>query len=190
MHLSRQKNVATTTPISDFFITIGGMEELQNLFGVSKSVEPWHVVFRTLVIVTSAFVFLRIAGRRSFGLRAPFDNLLAILMGAISSQGIVGNATVLNVLVAGLTVAVAHRLVALLEIYFPRVGLLLKGEKMVLYKDGALVKKNLVRSLVDEDDIMREFRLRACDDNLENIKTIYMETSGQISSIRKPSATK
>ena len=109
-------------------------------------------------------------------------------MGAISSQGIIGRASVLNALAAGLTVALIHRATAIVEICFPRVGILLKGRKIPLFKDGLILKQNLIRGLVDEEDIMREFRLRTCDENLEHVDAIYMETSGQISAIRKPQA--
>jgi uncharacterized membrane protein YcaP (DUF421 family) len=139
---------------------------------------------RAMVAFIFAIALLRISGRRSFGLKSPFDNTIAILLGAILAKGVIGEISFLSALVACLVLAVAHRFFAWLALRFDNFGGWIKGERIKLFENGKLFADNMKRSLVSENDLMERLRLNGCE-SLDEIKLAYMERSGEISVIRK-----
>lgn len=161
------------------------MRILLAIFGEGSDLSVWQMSSRAFVVFFFALLLIRIAGRRSFGLRAPFDNIILILLGAILSQAVIGRSLFFPTLAAGLTISILHRLLAVISLISPFVGKITKGNKISLYENGALIKPHLKRCLVSEEDIMEEVRLRAETDSLENVEAVYMERNGRISAIKK-----
>lgn len=139
---------------------------------------------RAFVTLIAAIVLLRISGRRSFGMKSPFDNTFVILLGSIMAQGVIGTVDFTSSLAACLVLAIAHRLFAYLSLYSGKFGGWIKGDKILLYKDGTMHKKNMVRSLISENDLMERLRVNGCE-RLDQIKTAYMECNGEITIIKK-----
>jgi uncharacterized membrane protein YcaP (DUF421 family) len=140
---------------------------------------------RAIVMFFISLAIIRIAGRRSFGMHSALDNIIVILLGTVLGRVVVGASPVIPTVLACLTFAILHRLVAWLGIYFPSFGNWTKGTQIVLYKDGKLLRKNMLRSLVSEDDIMEGVRRVALVDSLDTIDKVYMDRSGHISATRK-----
>jgi uncharacterized membrane protein YcaP (DUF421 family) len=161
------------------------MEWLIYLFGTQNNLTGFQMFLRAIVVFFLALLLIRISGRRSFGLKAPFDNIIAILLGAILSRVVVGAGPFVPTLIACLIIALLHRAIARLSISFNFFENLTKGGKILLYENNNFIKKNLNRALVSKEDIMEGVRLLALDDSLEYIDRIYMERTGQISIIKK-----
>lgn len=143
-----------------------------------------QIGMRAFITFIAAIILLRISGRRSFGMKSPFDNTFVILLGSILAQGVIGNVEFFDGLMACLVLAVVHRLFAYLSIYSGRFGGWIKGEKILLYKDGRMHRNNMRRSLVSEGDFMERLRLNGCE-SLDEVKIAYMERNGEISIIKK-----
>src|ERR1700744_867673 len=86
------------------------METLIKIFGTGKDLDTLQMCARGFVVFISAFVIIRISGRRSFGLRTPLDNIITILLGAILSRAVVGASPFVPVLLVCLLIAGMHRL--------------------------------------------------------------------------------
>lgn len=164
---------------------MGKMIELFDyLFGHDDHVNIWQMSTRGLICFFFALILIRVAGRRTFGLGAPFDNVILVLLGAILAQGVIGRPFI-PILGATFSIALLHRLLAYLSYYFHFLGLAIKGKKFILYENETFIQTNLRRSLVSERDIMEAVRLRMLDNSLNQVDKIFMERSGQISILKK-----
>jgi len=155
------------------------------LFGQGTSLNAWQMLGRAIVVFIFTLVLIRIAGRRSFGLRAPFDNVILILLGAILGRAVIGVSPLFSTLFAGLIICILHRLLAWASLKSAFIEQIAKGAKRILYKNGHFVKENLKSSLVNEEDLKEELRLRALVDSFDKVDAIYMERNGEISTVKK-----
>lgn len=78
-----------------------------------------------------------------------------------------------------------HKLLAKLSIYSKWFGAKVKGEKVLLYRDGMFIQKNMSKVNITEHDILEDLRLEVQLANLEKIQEVYMERSGKISFVKK-----
>jgi uncharacterized membrane protein YcaP (DUF421 family) len=156
-----------------------------DLFGTGHELNVLQMSVRAIVIFIYTLILIRISGRRSFGMGAPFDNVILVLLGAILSRAVVGASPFVPTLASGLVISILHRLFALAAVLSRPMGRFLKGSKILLYQDDKINWRHMKRSLVSQEDLMEEVRLRALVDNLENVKAIYMERNGNISTVKK-----
>lgn len=162
-------------------------ETIDHLFGNGKELEWYQMSLRAVAIFVIALVLMRISGRRSFGMRTPIDNIIAVLIGALLSRPIVG-ASPFTPVVAGSTVLVLlHRLLAWIAVHSPAMSVALKGDKICLYRDGAFLKENMARALVCEEDIRQGVRSATHLEEMDTVSVVYMERNGEISVIGKTS---
>lgn len=161
------------------------MSILDSIFGIGKELTSLQMGSRAVFVFIFTLFLIRISGRRSFGLRAPLDNIVLVLLGSVLARAVVGASPFIPTLFSGLIIAILHRLFAIVSLHFPAFGKLTKGEKILLYQSGKPLKPHLSKGLISEEDVMEEVRLRALTNSLEEIDAIYMERNGKISSIKK-----
>ena len=160
-------------------------EILYTLFGEGKDLTSLQMGCRTLVMFFVTLALIRLAGMRTFGQKSAFDSIIVIMLGAILSRAVVGASAFIPTVVSGVVLATVHRVIAIACIFNDTLGLLVKGEKIKLYANEKIVKKNLIRCSLSDKDLMEEVRLTLNELTLQNIKEIYMERSGKISIIKK-----
>lgn len=165
------------------------MEILKVIFGYGKDLNALNMSCRGIVTFIVALVLIRISGRRSFGIRTPMDNIIVVLLGAVLSRAITGASPVIPTICAAFVIVVAHRLFAKLLIHSEKLSWLLEGEKIVLFKDGQFIEKNLQRGLLRREDVLQGIRETALTDDLNKIKIVHLERNGQISVIKKDGPT-
>lgn len=163
------------------------MEILYKIFGVGKDLSAAQMCSRAVVVYFIALLLIRISGRRTFGKRSAFDNTLAIILGAILSRAVVGASSFVPTIVCSLALVILHRALAWLAIKSEWVSRMIKGDKIDLYKNGEIHRNNLARSLMSEDDLMSDVRLKGNTNLLDDIEEINMETSGEVSLMKKKS---
>ncbi|MDR6807277.1 uncharacterized membrane protein YcaP (DUF421 family) [Dyadobacter sp. BE34] len=161
------------------------MEILTQLFGEGENQTALQMSARAVVIFIITLILLRIAGRRSFGMKSPFDNIIVILLGAILSRAVVGASEFVPTIASATVIAVLHRLGAWLGALNLRFGALIKGRKIVLFEKGELKHDNMRRALISESDLYASLRNDMHLESFERIESAYMENNGQISFVRK-----
>jgi uncharacterized membrane protein YcaP (DUF421 family) len=161
------------------------METIDYLFGHGLSLTPLQMCLRAVVVSLCCLVLLRFSGRRSFAQGTPIDNVLAILLGAILSRAVTGASPFFSTLAAAATIAVLHRIVSWFGMHSSRMGRVFKGVPKIVYRNGKLHEKNMRYCRITKRDIMAGVRLSLHQNNLDNIRSIYVERNGRISVIRK-----
>ncbi len=108
------------------------MEILRDLFGEGKDLNVVQMSMRAIVIFIIALVLIRIAGLKTFGKNAAFDNIIVITLGAVLSRAIAGVSPFVPVVCASLALVLVHRFVSWLCIRSHAFGLLVKGKANTL----------------------------------------------------------
>lgn len=103
------------------------MSLLLMIFGEGRDLDSFQMAARAIAVFFGALAFIRIAGRRSFGQRSPFDYVVVILLGATLSRVIVGASPAIPTAVASLVIALIHRIVAWACIHSPRLKRVIVG---------------------------------------------------------------
>lgn len=153
------------------------------LFGEGDQISPSQMALRALTLYFIALILVRISGRRTFGKKTTFDNVVVILLGAVLSRAVVGASPYWATVSAGLVLVCIHRLLAWLSIQYPKLGQLINGKQLILYKNGQFHSRNMSIGLVSEADLLEAIRQNGNINSFDKVKEIYMERSGSLSII-------
>ena len=160
-------------------------ELIFKLFGEGKELNTLQMADRAFVMFFITLFFIRIAGMRAFGQKSAFDLILVIMLGAILSRAVTGASAFIPTIAAGAVLAVVHRLLGLASVYSEFIGSIVKGNKIILFKNNKMIKKNMITCSVSFKDLQEEVRLILNETNMDNVEEIYMERSGKISVVKK-----
>lgn len=163
------------------------MELLIQIFGQGKDLSILQMSMRGIVIFMVSLLLVRIAGKRSFGMRMPLDNVLTILLGALLSRAIVGASPFFPVIISSLVIVLLYRLFAGLAFFSKLFGRAVKGDVTLIYRKGNFLHENMKHCMVTEKDIMEEVRIKANLDSLEEVQAVYVERNGEMGIIKKES---
>jgi len=161
------------------------MELIEKIFGVGSDLTVYQMSARAVAVFFVALILLRVAGGRTFGRKSAFDEVIVIILGAVIGRGIVGASPFIPVIAASAAIVILHRLLGWIAIGNHTVGRLIKGEKLLLYSNGASNARNMQRAMISTRDLMESVRIMTNQDTLEDIDEIYIERTGEISVIKK-----
>jgi uncharacterized membrane protein YcaP (DUF421 family) len=145
------------------------------------------IVIRAAVLFVFVWFVTRAVGRRELSTLEPFDLILLVVLGDLVQQGVTQNDfSVTGAFLAGGTMAVMTVLFSWLAFRFPRrVAVILQGDPVILVERGRTIDRNLRRNRITLEELAAQARLNAQIADLDEIEWAVLETSGQISFIRK-----
>jgi uncharacterized membrane protein YcaP (DUF421 family) len=161
------------------------MKFMNAWWGINENISPLEIAARSAVMFLVALLLMRMAGMRPFGKGEPFDNIITFLIGGILSRGVVGATPFFSTIASMIVIIIIHKILAKLSIYSKWFGAKVKGEKVLLYRNGAFINENMNRANITEHDILEDLRLEVQLNSLEKIEEVYMERSGKISFVKK-----
>ena len=163
------------------------MEFIENLFGLDEhKLETYQMIARAVVIFFVALLLIRVSGIRTLGKQSAFDNLTALILGAIMGRAIVSaEQPFFGSIIATLVIMVLHRIVAWITYRSKKMGVILKGRELLLIKNGEPHEKNMKQAHITGEDILETLRKDVNVPSLDTIKEVYLERSGEISFIKK-----
>lgn len=161
------------------------MKFLNEWWGINENISPLEIAARSAAMFVVALLLMRMAGMRPFGKGEPFDNIISFLIGGILSRGVVGATPFFSTVASMVAIIIIHKILAKLSIYSKWFGAKVKGEKVLLFSNGAFIKKNMDSANITEHDILEDLRLEVQLGSLEKIEEVYMERSGKISFVKK-----
>jgi len=160
-------------------------ELLGDLLHKDDQLTDGQMAVRAVVTFLIAIALVRLAGRRSFGMRSPFDTVISLLLGATLSRGIVGASSFTGTLGACLLLAVLHRLLAYICHHSPGFSRFVSGQARVLYAHGQFNEEAMADMLVSKQDVQEAVRLKGHGVALDDIQQALIERNGEISIVKK-----
>jgi uncharacterized membrane protein YcaP (DUF421 family) len=162
------------------------MKELINdIFGQGRDLTTLQMTARAILMFFITLSLIRLGGVRIFGKRGSFDNIIAVMMGALLSRGVTGASPFLGVVAATTAMVIIHRVLGASAVRNKIIERFVKGRKVILFKDGKLLHNNLMRACMSLNDILESLRLETKQDSLDKVEVVTMETNGRISFIMK-----
>jgi uncharacterized membrane protein YcaP (DUF421 family) len=156
------------------------------LFGFSVS--PLELMVRGTAMYWFIFALFRLVLRRDTGSLAVADVLLLVLIADAAQNGMSGDYDSIGegCLLVG-TIAAWNVVVDWLAFRFPRLRRMLQAPPLKLVRDGRMVRANMRRELMTEDDLMAALREHGVE-SLAQVKLAMMESGGEISVLRRDAA--
>lgn len=161
------------------------MKFMNEWWGINENISPLEIAARSAVMFVIALLLMRMSGMRPFGKGEPFDNIITFLIGGILSRGVVAATPFFSTVASMVVIIIIHKILAKLSIYNKWFGAKVKGEKLLLYKDGEFLRKNMHHVNITEHDIQEDLRIEAQLGSLDKISEAYMERTGKISFVKK-----
>jgi uncharacterized membrane protein YcaP (DUF421 family) len=158
---------------------------MNDWWGINENITPLEIAARSAVMFLLALIMIRLSGMRSFGKGESFDKIITFLIGAILSRGVVGASPFFSTIVSVIVILIIHNLLSRMSVFSGKIGKLVKGERILLYKNGSFQKDNMKRTNISEQDIFEELRMQCKTNEIDKMMEVYMERTGELSFIKK-----
>lgn len=164
------------------------MPHLEHLFGLHAAPEAltWgQIAARTITAFFVGLFLVRFAVRRFLGRSAGFDVLLVIVLGSVLSRAITGPTPFFMTLGSALLLVVLHRIVAAVAYRWSAFSKLVKGDAVVLVRDGRVVVEALRSTGISQDDLEENLRLKGNVAQISDVAEARLERNGRVSVVRR-----
>jgi uncharacterized membrane protein YcaP (DUF421 family) len=143
-----------------------------------------EIILRGTVMYMTLFVLLRIVLKRQTGSLGMTDLLLITLIADASQNAMAGGyQSILSGIVLVCTIMFWSYTLDWLGFKFPWFGRLIEPAPLPLIKDGKLLRRNMRRELITEEELLSQLREQGLDD-FAKVKEAYIESNGQISVVQ------
>jgi uncharacterized membrane protein YcaP (DUF421 family) len=163
------------------------MEWFNDLIGTGREpveLTAGQVAIRAAIVYGFTLACVRLGHKRLLNRGTAFDVVLAIMLGAIASRAINGNARMLPTLAGVAALVALHWLVAAITFRSSAAGVVFKGKPRVLVRGGALERDAMRKSHVTEHDIEEALRRRG-HRTVEEVDEVVLERDGELSVISR-----
>jgi len=142
-----------------------------------------EIIIRGSIMYLGLFILLRVILKREAGTVGMTDLLVVVLL-ADASQNAMANdyKSITDGLLLVLTIITWSYVLNFLGYAFPKVQKLIHPPPLLLIKYGMIIKKNLRKEFITEDELMSQIREQGIAD-IKEVKEAYMEMDGHISVI-------
>ncbi len=161
-------------------------EQIQALFGLgldAGDMNPVQIVLRTVLVYVSTLIIVRLGSKRFLAEATAFDVIVGIMLGSVMSRAISGSAPFFPTLLAGIALLGLHWLFGVVAYHTSWFGAWIKGERVLLIKDGEIQRDGMRRSSITSDDLKQALRQKTNQTDPSKIELAYLERNGQISVI-------
>jgi len=139
------------------------------------------ILIRSLILVCSAVLAMRLMGKRQIGQLQPFELVIAIMIADLASTPLESLDTPLwNGLLPLLTTVVLHQLFTLLSLKSQRLRAFFSGRPTIVINRGKIDHKALEKLCFNLNDLLEELRTGGMLTPSE-VDVAIMETSGKLS---------
>ncbi len=133
----------------------------------------------------AVFIFTKLMGNREMSQISMFDYVSSITIGSIAGEmAVMSTDSFFKPLVAMVVFSVFSMLISYSTCKSIVLRRFFEGQSILLYQNGQIFEKNLLKAKVDIDELLAACRLEGYFD-LEEIHTVYLEPSGMISVLPK-----
>jgi uncharacterized membrane protein YcaP (DUF421 family) len=148
-------------------------------------VDLLNVILRGIGAYVLALVLSRIMGQKFIAQMTFFDFIVAVTMGSLVANVIMGTkSTTLNATVGIIVISAMAVLTAYLHIKSLTARKLVNSEPSILIHNGTIVEENMKKARMNINELMMKLREKNSF-NLADVEFAIMETDGQISVMPK-----
>ena len=142
-----------------------------------------EIVARGTIMYLALFIILRVVARRQSG-RFGTADLLVIVLIADAAQNALGKEyqSVTEGIALVLTIVAWERVLDWLSWRYPALRPWLQAEPLKLISGGQMLKENMRREMLSEEELLAGLREQGVDD-IKFVKEAYVEQSGHLSVI-------
>jgi uncharacterized membrane protein YcaP (DUF421 family) len=140
-----------------------------------------QMLLRTVLLYAFTLAIVRIGSQRMLAKASIFDVIVAIMLGSVMSRAINGSAPLLPTLAAGLALLAMHWVLAVSAFHTNWLGSLVKGDRILLIKDGKLQHAAMRQASITEHDLRQALRTEMHESDPARVEAAYLERSGKIS---------
>lgn len=151
----------------------------------SFDIPLFEIILRGSVMYISLFILLRVVLKRQAGSLGMTDLLLITLIADASQNAMAGEyMSIPSGIVLVSTIIFWSYAFDWLSYKFPWFNRLTEPPPLPLIKAGKMLRKNMRRELITEEDLMSQLREQGVDD-VGKVKEAYMESDGHISVVQQ-----
>lgn len=154
-----------------------------DIFGIDTP--PIELIIRGTAVYLSLFVLLRVVLRRQSSAIGVTDLLVVVLLADAAQNAMAGsyNSVPEGLVLVGTIVFWAFAL-DWLGFKVSRIQSFVHPPALLLVKDGKLLRKNMRRELITEEELMSQLRIQGLT-GLDEVEEARMESDGSISIIAR-----
>jgi uncharacterized membrane protein YcaP (DUF421 family) len=163
---------------------------LEDLLGLGidvQDVNALQMALRTVLIYAATLAIVRVGSKRFLSQATAFDAIVAIMLGSIMSRAVNGSAPFLPTLAAGVILVGLHWLIAAIAYSSDWFGTQVKGNPVLLIKDGDVQEKGMQQTSISSKDLEEALRIESHVTEPEHVQLAYLERNGGISVIPRKS---
>ena len=142
-----------------------------------------ELVARGSVLYFGILVLLRVMPRRTGGELATMDLVFVVLIADAAARGLGEYASVADAIVVIVTLMGWNYAVNALSYRVPLVERLLEAPPLQVVRDGRLLRRNMRREFLTEDELMSHLRMLGIDD-VKDVKAAFVEGEGKVTAVR------
>lgn len=143
------------------------------------------IAFSAFGTMVAVFIFTKLMGNREMSQLSMFDYVSSITIGSIAGEmAVMSTDSFFKPLIAMLIFSVFTTLISYTTCKSIHLRRFIEGQSILLYQNGQIFEKNLLKAKLDVDEFLSACRLEGYFD-LEEIHTIYLEPGGLLSILPK-----
>jgi uncharacterized membrane protein YcaP (DUF421 family) len=144
-----------------------------------------EIIVRGSVVYLALYVMLRAVLKREAGTTGMTDLLVIVLIADAAQNAMAGQyVSITDGLILVATIVVLAYLLDILAYRFPLLRRLIEPRPLLLIKDGVVIRRNLRREFITDDELRAQLRERGIED-VAQVRRAYMEPDGQFSIITR-----
>lgn len=139
------------------------------------------LLLRGLIIYVVLIASVRIMGKRQIGELQPSELVITFLLSQIAALPIESGETPLLGCIVSIVLLVSLEVISsILIMKFPKIKMLIQGNKVVIIEKGKIIEKNLKELRLTVDDLAEALRLKDVF-RISDVYMAYIETNGSLS---------
>jgi uncharacterized membrane protein YcaP (DUF421 family) len=145
----------------------------------------WEIPLRTAIVYGIVLLGVRVAGKREIGQMTSFDLVLLLLLSNAVQNAMTGpDTSLVGGIEAALTLFVVNAAIVYAAFRIPVVQRGLAGRATLLINNGHVIRENLQRELITEEELLTALREHGCV-SPSDVALAVLEVDGSISVVRR-----
>jgi uncharacterized membrane protein YcaP (DUF421 family) len=143
------------------------------------------IAFAALGTMVALFAFTKIMGNREMAQLNMFDYVSSVTIGSIAGEmAVLSTDSFFKPFLAMVIFSVFSMGISYATCKSIKLRRFIEGHALLLYQNGQIYEKNLLKAKLDVDELLASCRLGGYY-NLEDVHTVYLESNGMISILPK-----